>query len=129
MHEYESPLISHDSATCLVILRPEQIVTAPPEERARTPIKTAWQRTLLYAVLKLAPNGMVTSFLPLPGWTWSGPGECACCGTYIREMQRCGQCGSTARLARPGVPFSQRPLVQRPRLLSSIVSLVMRAMR
>lgn len=115
----ESPNVGPRSAPRLVVLTPAAQIVAPlPAERApgavrRRPPTTA--TALLYALLKLVGYGPPPSFVQLPGLTWTGPGECECCGAYVSEPQRCGECGSTFRLSRPKVPFSQYLPAQRPR--------------
>jgi hypothetical protein len=127
----ELPSVGRHSPVRLVVLTPAAQIAAPrPADRApgavrRRPPTTA----LLYALLKLVGYGPPTACVPLPGWTWAGPGECECCGAYIPELQLCGQCGSISRLPRPGVPFSQHPPAQRPRFLSSTTARVVQALR
>jgi hypothetical protein len=129
----ESPNGGRHSALRLVVLTPAQIVAPRPAERApgavrRRPPTTA--TALLYALLKLVGYGPSPSFSAnLPGLTWAGPGECECCGAYISDQQRCGQCGSTFRLSRPRIPFSQYLPAQRPRFLSSTAARVVRGLR
>lgn len=125
----ELPNVGRHSNARLVVLTPAAQIAAPrpadrsPDAVRRRPSTTA----LVYALVKLV--GPPTSFVRLPVWTWAGPGECECCGAYIPELQRCGQCGSTSRLPRPRVPFSQHPPAQRPRFLSSTVARVGQVLR
>jgi hypothetical protein len=95
----------------LVVLTHAAEIAAPqtPERASGTDGGKAPGTALLSALLQLVGYGAPRSFVPAPAWTWSGPGECECCGAYLPELHRCGQCGSTSRLPRPKVPFAQYP--------------------